>query len=955
MAGTKPTSCADYHVAWICPVADIELLPARLMLDEEYPTPLYDTHYDENTYVCGTISGHAVVVATCPPGETGNVNAGRLTGSMFKTFPNIRMAVLVGIGGGIPGLAVSEDSLENVHLGDVVVGWPGDGKPACVYHERGRWKVDGQFEMVGTMGNPDWRLTNALGFLAVDYEMGKTTFEDQLARLQRSKSKKKFTRPRLKHDKLFKTTYRHAGDYRSNCTTCDPSELVQRPQRSEEEQHTLVFHRGRIATGNAVIHDGELRDQIRARCDGALCVEMEAAGVDANRRCLVIRGISNYADSHKSDMWRSYAAGNAAATVLWLVPLPRPQSFVGRTTQLAQLSTHISLQGCHRLAIYGLGGCGKTALALEAAYRAGEQQPAHAIFWVPAVSRESFEQAYREIGRLLRIPGITGAKADVKQLVKARLSDEGFGQWLMVVDNADDVDVLFEVVGEGRSGDRLIDYLPHSRKGSIVFTTRARKAAIDLAENNVIVLGELSEREALEMVRTRLILEQQYQVEDEVTVREFLGMLAFLALAIVQAVAFINRNDSTLSGYIRLYRASEEEAGKLLSKEFKDQSRYEEIENAIATTWYISFEQIQKHDKVAAGYLSFMACTTNNNIPLSMLPIEGSEVEQIEAIGTLKAYTFITERQPQADRHKAQEQQEHSLKSTAAFNVHPLVHLAMQGWLKAHDQWFGWAERTMMRLVEVLSLGEIRLRKSWMPYLPHATCVADIHEILESEGRLTLLKQVGRWEHVLGRDRAAEKAHRHVLKRQESTLGKEHVEMLASMSMLAHTLCGQGKYAEAEVIDRETLALREKVSGKEHPDTITSMNHLAQALGGQGKYAEAEAMHREMLALREKVLGHEHPDTLASMSNLALVLDKQGKYEEAEAMNRQTLARRENVLGPEHPDTLTSVYYLAHLLAKQHRVDESLLLYQRASAGYDTALRKGHPTVLVCDQHYADL
>ncbi|KAI0570469.1 hypothetical protein Alg130_11221 [Pyrenophora tritici-repentis] len=496
MAGTKPTSCADYHVAWICPVADIELLPARLMLDEEYPTPLYDTHYDENTYVCGTISGHAVVVATCPPGETGNVNAGRLTGSMFKTFPNIRMAVLVGIGGGIHGLAVSEDSLENVHLGDVVVGWPGDGKPACVYHERGRWKVDGQFEMVGTMGNPDWRLTNALGFLAVDYEMGKTTFEDQLARLQRSKSKKKFTRPRLKHDKLFKTTYRHAGDYRSNCTTCDPSELVQRPQRSEEQQHTLVFHRGRIATGNAVIHD-----------------------------------------------------------VLWLVPLPRPQSFVGRTTQLAQLSTHISLQGCHRLAIYGLGGCGKTALALEAAYRAGEQQPAHAIFWVPAVSRESFEQAYREIGRRLRIPGITGAKADVKQLVKARLSDEGFGQWLMVVDNADDVDVLFEVVGEGRSGDRLIDYLPHSRKGSIVFTTRARKAAIDLAENNVIVLGELSEREALEMVRTRLILEQQYQVEDEVTVREFLGMLAFLALAIVQAVAFINRNDSTLSGYIRLYRA----------------------------------------------------------------------------------------------------------------------------------------------------------------------------------------------------------------------------------------------------------------------------------------------------------------------------------------------------------------------------------------------------------------
>lgn len=312
-SGTKHLSCADYHVAWICPVADLELLPARLMLDEEHPTPPYDTHYDENTYICGTINGHAVVVATCPQGETGNVNAGRLTGPMLKTFPNIRMAVLVGIGGGIPRLEVSEDPLENVHLGDVVVGWPGDGKPACVYHDRGRAKVDGQFEMVGTMQNPDWRLTNALGILASDHDLDRTTFEDQLARLQRHKNKKKFAYPGLEYDRLFKAGYRHIGDYRSKCMACDQSELVQRPQRTKEGQQTLVFHQGRIATGNSVIQDGERRDEISVRCDGALCVEMEAAGVDANRRCLIVRGISDYADSHKSDMWRSYAAGNAAA------------------------------------------------------------------------------------------------------------------------------------------------------------------------------------------------------------------------------------------------------------------------------------------------------------------------------------------------------------------------------------------------------------------------------------------------------------------------------------------------------------------------------------------------------------------------------------------------------------------------------------------------------------------
>ena len=131
--------------------------------------------------------------------------------------------------------------------------------------------------------------------------------------MRRLKNHKKFDHPGLKFDKLYKPEYHHIGNYGDMCKSCDPNELVQRPHRTEDEKHILVFHQGRIATGNAVIQDGEKRDQIGAKCDGALCVEMEAAGVDANRQCLVIRGISNYADSHKSDIWRFHAAGNAAA------------------------------------------------------------------------------------------------------------------------------------------------------------------------------------------------------------------------------------------------------------------------------------------------------------------------------------------------------------------------------------------------------------------------------------------------------------------------------------------------------------------------------------------------------------------------------------------------------------------------------------------------------------------
>lgn len=173
----KRKDCADYHVAWICPVTDVELLPARLMLDEEHLTPTYNTHYDENSYIFGAINGHAVVIATCPQGATGNVIAGRLTAPGFKSFPNIRVAALVGIGGGIPRREIPDDPLEDVHHGDVVVGWPGDHKPACVYHDRSGLKVDGQFEIVETMQDPNWRFTNALGILASDHEMDQTKFD----------------------------------------------------------------------------------------------------------------------------------------------------------------------------------------------------------------------------------------------------------------------------------------------------------------------------------------------------------------------------------------------------------------------------------------------------------------------------------------------------------------------------------------------------------------------------------------------------------------------------------------------------------------------------------------------------------------------------------------------------------------------------------------------------------
>lgn len=237
-----------------------------------------------------------------------------------------------------------------------------------------------------------------------------------------------------------------------------------------------------------------------------------------------------------------------------------------------------SSETCQRAAIWGLGGCGKTAIALEFAYRTRQQRPRCSVFWVPAISRQSFEEAYRAIGVLLQIPRVEKEKADIKRLVQMTLSNEQAGEWLLVVDNADDVDVLFQ---EGEDGSRLIDFLPRSRNGSILFTTRTRKAAIDQAENQSIQLSEMNRAEALEFFLKTLNRKESLE-DDEVP--KLLELLTYLPLAIVQAAAFLNKNDVPISEYISLVRETPDDEIKLLSKDFNDLGRYRGIRNPVATT-----------------------------------------------------------------------------------------------------------------------------------------------------------------------------------------------------------------------------------------------------------------------------------------------------------------------------------------------------------------------------------
>jgi tetratricopeptide (TPR) repeat protein len=593
-----------------------------------------------------------------------------------------------------------------------------------------------------------------------------------------------------------------------------------------------------------------------------------------------------------------------------------------------------------RMTIYGLGGCGKSALALQFMHRAIVKHSRRLVFWVPAISRESFELAYREIGILLRIPGILDDNADVKQLVKKELSSGSSGDWLMVVDNADDSSVLLGKVDTDPRSTRLSDFLPRSDRGTILFTTRSRKAAENLTQTSIIKLDDMDRAEARQLIAQRL--SEKELLQDERAVDELLGLLAYLPLAIVQAAAFINSNEVSIAEYISLFRNPSTEI-QLFSEHFEDPSRYREMESTIAKTWHISFDQILKQDHHAAAYLSFMACIDRVNIPQSLMPYGDSPLQRAKAIGTLKAYAFITERQQVPGQRQGEK----------LYDIHRLVHMTAVWWLKEHGEWMAWMHKVALRLEELVPYGGHEKKEVWTAYLSHAMHVAALDGGLDVTVRSSLLDRVGQCRASLGQYLVAERTHRQALSLREKNLGKEHDHTTRSMNEVGMALYGQGKYEAAEAMNRQTLAIREKLLEKGHPNILTSMNNLAMALGRQGKYEEAEVMHRQTLAMREKVLEKHHPSTLTSMNNMGEVLSRQGKYEQAEAMYTETLRAREKVLGKEHPDTLMSMNGLALALGRRGKYDAAENLHLKVLATMKTVLGKEHPETLMSTNHLA--
>ncbi|KAK2060221.1 purine and uridine phosphorylase, partial [Colletotrichum caudatum] len=299
-----------YTVGWICAITT-EFVAAQTFLDDRHEKPESVAPQDSNSYALGSISGHNVVIAVLPQGEYGTNSAAVVARDMLHSFPNVRVGLMVGIGGGAP------TPKHDIRLGDIVVSCPRGGKGGVLQYDFGKTIQSQAFQQTGFLNQPPQVLRAAVAALEATYEIEGHQLDEHIESVLRKKPRlrKKYSRPQPSSDRLYKSDIVHPLDTDDCCNkVCgnNPLAFVLRHERDGGEDDNPAIHYGLVASANQLMKDALVRDRLAAEND-VLCFEMEAAGLMNHFPCLVIRGICDYSDSHKNNGWQGFAAMAAAA------------------------------------------------------------------------------------------------------------------------------------------------------------------------------------------------------------------------------------------------------------------------------------------------------------------------------------------------------------------------------------------------------------------------------------------------------------------------------------------------------------------------------------------------------------------------------------------------------------------------------------------------------------------
>ncbi|KAH7201447.1 hypothetical protein DER44DRAFT_900082 [Fusarium oxysporum] len=964
----RPKDRRGFELAIICALP-LEADAIEALFDYYWDSngpPFGKAAHDTNSYLTGVIGCHNVVLVRMP--GIGKAHAAAAASSCRASFPNVKIALVVGVCGVAP---FKRDGGEIV-LGDVVV------SEGIIQYDFGRRLPDQFVPKEGpldSLGRPNQEIRGVLA--QAKGISGRQLLVSEMIRslsILRQNPEFRAEYPGIAYDRLFEASYRHSEDQKPCEQVGCNGKLVPRCRLPTTGPNpTPAIHFGLMASGDLVMKSGEDRDrEVEAR--DIVAFEMEGAGVWDTLPCIVIKGACDYADSHKSKVWQRYAAATAAACAkaflsFWvssinqdvsglasnfknslplqshdssdqnhctcvvderhmqtafIVPFLKNDLFVGRYDVLARLQGLLFQEGHRKAALVGLGGIGKTQIALQLAYWVKEKKQDYSVFWVPALSRASFEQACVQIIDACDIPTTNNNNADAVESVRQYLGSKRAGKWLLVIDNADDAQT---VMGSAGVENGIYQSLPQSDEGRILFTTRYRNLAVSVARRNILVVPPMSRDEATYYFKEALI--QESSLSDKQVTNRLLTLLTHLPLAITQAAAYLNENQISLMEYVQLFENTDRDRIELLSAEFQDDTRYKQSQDPVATTWFISFNQIREADELASHILVFLAFVEPKAVPQSMLPEGNSRQQLARAIGMLCGYGFLYRRG-----------------SSEVFDMHSLVHLTTRSWIVENDSWKKRREATIARLKEVFPTDDWENRDLWRQYLPHAIKLLSPFENDWSEELCWLGYWVCRCLLMDGRVTEAVELLKHVVTARETMLVENHPSRLASQHALAMAYRDNGQIAEAVELLEHVVTVKETILAENHPSRLASQHALAVAYRANGQITEAVELLKHVVAVKNTTLAENHPSRLVSQHALAVAYGANGQIAEAVELLKHVVAVKDTTLAENHLSRLASQHELAGAYGANGQIAEAVKLLEHVVTVKETILAENHPSRL---------
>ena len=620
-------------------------------------------------------------------------------------------------------------------------------------------------------------------------------------------------------------------------------------------------------------------------------------------------------------------------SLLWHIPYKRNPFFTGRDALIQTLhATFASRQehGITTLALSGLGGSGKTQIALEYAYRYRDDY--HAIFWLHGQSAEALRADFIGMAKLLNLPEHKDTDPEnTIAALKRYLSHAE--RWLIIIDHLE-------------SFAALADLFPSLGQGDILVTTRRHASGESAIMHKVEMLTPAEG--ALFLLRRIRKLDQHASVETLPTTtveaaHTISQLVSGLPLALDQAGAYIEQTTSGLAIYIERYQKHEAEL-------LKQRGNFSTSHPASVTaTFALCIEQASLLYPVSLELLSLCAFLHPDAIPLELFHTDGVDLgpklqpllaDELKFDCVLATLLDLSLLQRNADNE--------------TLSIHRLVQVVLQNEMPAETQQI-WAGRAIKAVCSVFPASEMRYWPQCQRYLPQALVAADLiqqHHLSFSEAA-QLLYLAACYLYDMASYAEASRLCEQALVIVEQVHGKEHAETARTLHCLANIWESQGQATHALGLYQQALEIAELTWDSEQAEMACLLHDLGEHFQGAEQFAHAETYYRRAFTIREQLFGLTHPETARSLNNLAGISEEQGHYAQAAEWYERALQIRLRLRGPHHVETAESFSNIARFYRVVGKYRQAEPLYEQAIAAYKQALGPQHPRVATCYNNFA--